>query len=124
MISTFTGRMDRTKTITLSVFLFTIACSAPSYTTDEAVTEELNMERSRQIAEDFVRSNPDFVTNNGQDLTLLAEEPLRCRLCWAFDFRYTVLANGKLRKKYMSVTVREGKASMAIPVREGMPPGQ
>jgi hypothetical protein len=110
--------------LALAIFFYTVGCSPHTYNTDEVVIEELNMERSRQIAEDFVRSNPDFMTNNGKDLTLLAEEPLRCRLCWAFDFRYVVLVNGKPYGKYVTVTVQEGKASMAIPVKEGMPRGE
>ncbi|MFX0198845.1 MAG: hypothetical protein ACFFCW_22215 [Candidatus Hodarchaeota archaeon] len=123
MVDTYTGKTASTTRIVLAV-LFAVGCSTSSYNTDEAATAELNMEKSRQIAEDFVRSHPDFVANNGKDLTLIAEEALRCRLCWAFDFRYVVLVNGIPRQKYITVTVQEGKASMAIPVQEGMPSGQ
>ena len=123
MVDNYTGKMRSAIRIVLAV-LFAVGCSTSSYNTDEAGTEELNMEKSRQIAEDFVRSRPDFVANNGKDLTLIAEEALRCRLCWAFDFRYVVLVNGIPRQKYITVTVQEGKASMAIPAEEGMPPRQ
>jgi len=123
MVDRYIGKTASTIHIVLAV-LFAMGCSTLSYTSDEAVTEEPTMEKSRQIAEDFVRSHPDFIANNGQDLTLIAQEPLRCHSCWAFDFRYTVLVNGIPRQKYMSVAVQEGKPSMAIPVREGMPPGQ
>jgi len=104
--------------------LFATSCSTLKCSSNGVAIEELNREKSRQIAEDFVRSHPDFSAYNGQDLTLIAEEPLRCHFCWAFDFRYTVLVHGIPREKYMSVTVQEGKASMAIPVREGTPPGR
>jgi len=104
--------------------LFAMNCSTSRCTSNGVAIEELDREKSRQIAEDFVRFHPDFSANNGQDLTLIADEPLRCHFCWAFDFRYTVLVNGIPREKYMSVTVQEGKASMAIPEQEGTPPGQ
>jgi hypothetical protein len=107
-----------------AVFLFSMGCSAPSYTMDGGAIQEVDLAQSRQIAEDFVRSHPGFLANSGRNLTLIAEEPLRCRLCWVFDFRYVVLANGKPYDKYVTVTVQDGKASMAIPAREGMPPGQ
>lgn len=123
MVDTHIGKTASTIRIVLAV-LFAMGCSTSSCITDEAVTEELNLEKSRQIAEDFVRSHPDFIANNGKDLTVIAEEPLRCHLCWAFDFRYTVAVHGIPRQEYMSVTVQEGKASMAIPVQEGMPSGQ
>ena len=123
MADTYIGKTASTIRIVLAV-LFAMGCSTSGSTADEPVTGELNLEKSRQIAEDFVRSRPDFITNNGKDLTLIAEEPLRCHFCWAFDFRYTVLVNGTPRQKYMSVTVQQGKASMAIPVQEGMPSGQ
>jgi len=123
MVDNYTGKMRGAIRILLAV-LFAAGCCTSSYNTDEAGTEELNMEKSRQIAQDFVRSRPDFVTNNGKDLTVIAEEALRCRLCWAFDFRYVVLVNGIPHEKYMSVTVQGGKASMAIPVQEGTPSGQ
>jgi hypothetical protein len=105
-----------------SVFFFSMGCSAPSYTSDGGAIQEVDLAQSRQIAEDFVRSHPDFLANNGQNLTLIAEEPLRCRLCWVFDFRYVVLVNGKPYDRYVTVAVQEGKASMTIPVEEGMPP--
>jgi hypothetical protein len=107
-----------------AVFLFSMGCSAPSYTSDGGAIQEVDLAQSRQIAEDFVRSHSGFLANGGQNLNLIAEEPLRCRLCWVFDFRYVVLVNGKPYDKYVTVTVQEGKASMAIPAREGMPPGQ
>jgi hypothetical protein len=108
----------------LSVFFFSMGCSTPSYTMDGGAIEQANVAQSRQIAEDFVWSHPDFLANNGQNLTLIAEEPLRCRFCWVFDFRYVVLVNGNLYQRYVTVTVQEGKASMAIPAAEGVPPSQ
>lgn len=120
----YTSSMRGTIRIAIAVYFLTMGCSSSSYTTDEVALEGLNMEKSRQIAEDFVRSHPDFIANSGKDLTLIAEEPLRCRLCWVFDFRYVISVNGKPLEKYVTVTVQEGKASMAIPVPEGMPPGQ
>jgi hypothetical protein len=110
--------------ILLAALLFTMGCSTPSYTSDRGKREEVDLAQSRQIAEDFARSRPDFLAKNGQNLILIAEEPLRCRLCWVFDFRYEVLVNGKPYEKFLTVTVQGGKASMAIPAREDMPPGQ
>jgi hypothetical protein len=122
MISTFTGRMGSTTKIVFAVLFFAMGCSTPSHTTGDEAIQEIDLARSRQIAEDFVRSHPDFITDNGQDLTLIAEEPLRCQLCWGFDFRYIALVNGVRYERYMGVVVQEGKASMVIPVEEGMPP--
>lgn len=108
----------------LAVFLFSMGCSTSSYTTDEEAIREVNLAQSRQIAEDFVRSHPEFLAHKGQNLTLIAEEPLRCWLCWVFDFQYEILVNGSPYARYLTVTVQGGKASMAIPAREGMPPAQ
>jgi hypothetical protein len=115
--------MRETMKMLLAVLFFSMGCSTPSYTSDGRAIQEVDLAQSRQIAEDFVRSHPDFLANSGQNLTLIVEEPLRCRLCWVFDFRYVVLVKGKPYERYVTVTVQEGEASMAIPAREGMPPG-
>ena len=104
--------------------LFIIMLSpAPSFSMTGG-RQELNRDNSRKIAEDFVRAQPDFLTNNGRDLTVIAEEPLRCERCWAFDFKYIFIYNGIPHEKYITVTVQDGKASRAVPVEERSPEKQ
>ena len=123
MINGYRNRMRCTINIVLAV-LFAMSCSTSSSTSHGVAIEELNIEKSRQIAEDFIRTHPAFAAHNGQNLSLIAEETLRCPLCWVFDFRYVVLVNGKPLERYVTVTVQEGKASLGIPEKEGMPPNQ
>ena len=111
-----TGRYMIKKSIrvALGMLVFAIGCSTPRETTNKVANHEMNLEKSRQIAEQFIRSHPKFISDHGKELTVIAVEPLRCRSCWVFDYRYVTYVRAEPRKKYMSVVVQKGKPSIAI----------
>ncbi len=72
---------------------------------------EVSLEESQQIAEEYVKSMYQFTNYNGRNLELVEVTPARCAYCWRFTYEFDIhseLQAGTINKAIATVIVQEG----------------
>lgn len=108
-------------TTPLLLILLVTECLAVYCYAEQVTNQDEGRNRNREIAMNFVNFSPEFVTNKGKELTLIAEEPLRFRHSWVFDLSYIGQFGDRKIKKYISVVVKKGKPSFVKVEKEQIP---
>jgi hypothetical protein len=86
---------------------------------------QVTMEESRQIAEDYVTSMPEYTDNDGRNLRLVETLTLRCPYCWQFVYQFDMRSMKDpdvVDQMSVAVTVQEGEV-VSVFSSAGLPIG-